>query len=64
MYFYKNDLIKINNLDFTDIVLNDKSRSMRGTQKVTENAFHSILRLFDVLPNFPFITSETMRDYH
>ena len=35
MYFYKNDLIKINNLDVTDIVLNDKSRSMRGTQKVT-----------------------------
>ena len=24
--------------------------------------FH-ILRLFDVLPNFPFTTSETMRDF-
>ena len=35
MYFYKNDLIKIDNLEFIDIILNDKSRSMRGTQKVT-----------------------------
>ena len=30
----------------------------------TFNHFHNILRLFDVLPNFPFTTSETMRDYH
>ena len=37
------------------------------TQKVKENFrdnhFHNILRLFDVLPNFPFTTSETKRDY-
>ena len=26
------------------------------------NHLHSILRLFDVLSNFPFATSETMRD--
>ena len=26
------------------------------------NHFHNILRLFDVLPNFPFTTSETMHD--
>ena len=26
----------------------------------TYNQFHNILRLFDVLPNFPFTTSETM----
>ena len=25
--------------------------------------FHNILRLFDVLPNFPFTTSKTKRDY-
>ena len=25
--------------------------------------FHNILRLFDVLPNFPFTTGETKRDY-
>ena len=28
------------------------------------NQFHNILRLFDVLPNFLFTTSETMRDYY
>ena len=28
----------------------------------TYNQFHNILRLFDVLPNFPFTTSETMGD--
>ena len=28
------------------------------------NHFHNILSLFDVLPNFPFTTSETMRDYY
>ena len=28
------------------------------------NHFHNILRLFDVLPNFPFTTSETMWDYY
>ena len=30
---------------------------------ITHNKFH-ILRLFDVLPNFPFTTSETMGDYY
>ena len=28
------------------------------------NQLHNILRLFDVLPNFPFITSETIRNYY
>ena len=28
------------------------------------NHFHNILRLFDSLPNLPFTTSETMRDYY
>ena len=28
------------------------------------NHFHNILRLFDVLPNFPFTTSETIRHYY
>ena len=28
------------------------------------NQFHNILRLFDVLPNFPFTTSEMMGDYY
>ena len=30
----------------------------------TYNQFHNILRLFDVSPNFPFTTSETMGDYY
>ena len=28
------------------------------------NQFHNILRLLDVLLNFPFTTSETMDDYY
>ena len=28
------------------------------------NQFHNILRLFNVLPNFSFRKSETMRDYY
>ena len=28
------------------------------------NQFHNILRLFDVLPNFRFTTSEMMCDYY
>ena len=28
------------------------------------NHFHNILRFFDVLPNFTFITSETIREYY
>ena len=28
------------------------------------NHFHNILRLFDVLPNIPFTTTETIRDYY
>ena len=30
----------------------------------TYSQFHNILRLFDVLPNFPFTTSEAMGDYY
>ena len=28
------------------------------------NPFHNILRLFDILTNFPFTSSETMGDYY
>ena len=31
---------------------------------VTYNQLHNILGLFDVLPNFPFTTSEPMHDYY
>ena len=30
----------------------------------TYNQFHNILRLLDVLPNFPDTTNETMDDYY
>ena len=39
----------------------------KATYKVSPycyNHLHNILRLFDVLPNFHFTTSETMRDYY
>ena len=36
-----------------------KKATLRGC-----NHFHNILRLFDVLPDFPFTTSETMDDYY
>ena len=31
---------------------------------IAYNHFHNILRLFDILPNFAFTTSEIMRDYY
>ena len=32
--------------------------------KNLQDHFYNISRLFDVLPNFPFTTSETMRHYY
>ena len=32
-------------------------------ERICYNSGHNILRLFDVLPNFSFTTSETNRDY-
>ena len=32
--------------------------------KLTYNQFHSILRFFNVLPDFPFTTSEIIGDYY
>ena len=43
---------------------NVKSALMEVKVFSTYNHFHNILRLFDVLPNFPFTTSETMGDYY
>ena len=37
---------------------------LRNNQDLSRNQLHNILRLFDVLPNFPFTTSEKMRDYY
>ena len=38
-------------------------QALRKSDPDMENDFHDILRLFDVLPNFVFFTSETMRDF-
>ena len=37
---------------------------LKNKKEMTCNLFHNILGLFDVLPNFPFTTSETIRDYY
>ena len=39
-----------------------KFSALLGSQSY--NHFHNILRLFNVLSNFPFTTSETMGDYY
>ena len=36
----------------------------RGEHVFTCTFFNNILRLFDILPNFPFTTSDAMRDYY
>ena len=33
-------------------------------ENFADNHFYNVLRHFDVLTNFPFTTSETMRDYY
>ena len=37
---------------------------MMAAKMATLGHFHNILRLFDVLPNFPFTTIEMMGDYY
>ena len=39
------------------------NKNIKGKTKFC-NHFHNILRLFDVLPSFPFTKSETMGDYY
>ena len=51
--YYVNDIPMISMMKVRD-------RDMQSTY----NHFHNILRLFDVTPNFPFTTSETMDDYY
>ena len=40
------------------------TKTQKAKEDFADNQFHNILRLFDVLPKFPFTTSETMRDYY
>ena len=39
-------------------------KSIKREKKIGRQYFHNILRLFDVLPDFPFTTSETNVDYY
>ena len=39
-------------------------KNMKSKENFAGNHVHIILGLFDVLPNFPFTTSEAMRDYY
>ena len=36
----------------------------KAKENFPDNHFNNIFRLFDVLPNFPSTTSETMFDYY
>ena len=49
-------------------LLNDLILTILGNKKqkkiLAESRFDNILKLCDSLPNFPFTTSETMRDYY
>ena len=57
------DIIRYCKLSMYSISKKTNKPNLRKWQK-TYNYFHNILRLFDVLTNFPFTTSETMRDYY
>ena len=38
-------------------------KTQNAKENFSDNLSHNILRLFDVLPNFSFTTSEANRDY-
>ena len=40
------------------------NKKQKAKENFADNQIHNILRLFDVLPNFPSTTSETMGDYY
>ena len=46
---------------FTKFTVNIDIKSKRN---FGDNQLHNILRLFDVLPNFPFTTIETIPDFY
>ena len=54
-YATKTDLKNISHVDVSSFALKSNLATI---------IFHNILRLLDVLPNFPFTTSETMGDYY
>ena len=40
------------------------NRNIKSKRKFRGIQCHNILKCFDILPNFPFTTSETMTDYY
>ena len=73
-YLSEAPLRLVNNKFYKEFIQNPSgyffgSASAKPKKEVMEknliyNQFHNILRLFDVLPNFPFTTSETIGDYY
>ena len=39
-------------------------RILKSKEDFSDNQVHNIVRLFNVLPNFPFSTSGTISDYY
>ena len=71
----RNVVATVSHNEYKDVLLNKKclrhsiNRIQRkdhriGTYEINNNHLNNILRLFDVLPNFLFSTSEAMRNYH
>ena len=48
-------------LFYTNLVVN---KNIKAKENFADNEFHNTLKLFVVLPNFLFTTSETMGDYY
>ena len=53
-----------NSLTRGGFIVNSEKSALQPTKILTCHHFHSILRVFDVLSNFRFTTSETMRGYY
>ena len=49
------------NFALTNLATN---KDLKSKENFADNHFHNILRLFHILPNFPFTTSESIRDYY
>ena len=71
----RNVVATVSHNEYKDVLLNKKclrhsiNRIQRkdhriGTYEINNNHLNNILRLFDVLPNFLFSTSEAMRNYY
>ena len=46
------------------LTIGDVKKDIKRKRKFADNYFHDVMRLFDVLQNFSFTASETMRDYY